>query len=193
MCLPLSVLEMELERRPTQDMYRLREVKLSFPLARLLSDPLKNALALFLAEVLYRVVRETEPDARLFDFLYRSIRLLEDGNEGMANFHLVFLLHLLHYLGISPNVGTYRDNAYFDMRNGVFVPSPPLHTHYLDQTESRVFARLFRITYENMVLYTFSRRNRVDILQKIIAYYRLHLPEVTEIKSLPILQTLFDQ
>jgi DNA repair protein RecO (recombination protein O) len=118
--------------------------------------------------------------------------LLEETDEGVANFHLVFLLHLLHYLGISPNIDTYREDAYFDMQNGTFASCPPLHKHYLDKAESRIFARLFRISYENMSLYTFSRRDRVYILQKMITYYRLHLPEVPEIKSLPILQALFD-
>ncbi|MDR2810814.1 MAG: DNA repair protein RecO [Tannerellaceae bacterium] len=190
--MPLSVVEIEMERRSGNDLYHLREARLCFPLAQLFSDPLKSALALFLSEVLFRVLRETQPDARLFDFLYHSVHLLEDADRGIANFHVVFLLRLLTYLGISPNMDAYPDDAYFDMQNGVFVSSPPLHTHYLDKTESRILTRLFRIRYENMALYTFSRQDRVAILQKIIAYYRLHLPEITEIKSLPILQTLFD-
>jgi DNA repair protein RecO (recombination protein O) len=190
--MPLSVLEIELMRRPGHDLHRLREAKPCYPLHHLMADPVKNALALFLAEVLFRVVRETEPDARLFDFLYRSIHFLENAGEGVGNFHLVFLLHLLGCLGIFPNVEAYHEGAYFDMLNGVFTPRPPLHKHFLDSSESLVFARLFRISYENMSLYAFSRRERVDILHKIIAYYRLHLPEVADIKSLPILQTLFD-
>jgi DNA repair protein RecO (recombination protein O) len=190
--MPLSAIEMEMERRPGHELHRLREAKLCYPLSQLFADPVKNALALFLAEMLFRVLRETEPDARLFDFLYRSIYFLEHVGEGVANFHLVFLLHLLGYLGFFPNIEAYREGAYFDMLNGVFTGSPPLHKHFLDRDESLVFARLFRISYENMSLYAFSRRERVEILHKIIAYYRLHLPEVAEIKSLSILQTLFD-
>jgi DNA repair protein RecO (recombination protein O) len=190
--MPLSVIDMEMESRHGKELHRLREVRLCFPPGQLLSNPVKNALALFLAEVLFRVLRETEPDARLFHFLYHSIHLLENAGEGIANFHLVFLLHLLRYMGISPNTDTWQDGSCFDMQNGVFSPSPPLHTYYLDQTESRILAGLFRISYENMALYAFSRRDRVDILQKILTYYRLHLPEFGEIKSLPILQTLFD-
>ncbi|MDR1645721.1 MAG: DNA repair protein RecO [Tannerellaceae bacterium] len=190
--MPLSVVEMEMERRPGRDLSRLLEARLCFPLTRLSSDPVKSSLALFLAEMLYRVLKETEPDPRLFDFLYHSIHLLEESGQGIANFHLVFLLHLLRYLGISPNVDAYCEGAWFDMQNGIFASRPPLHRHYLDKDESRVFASLFRISYENMSLYAFSRHDRVHILHKIIAYYRLHLPEVPEIKSLPILQTLFD-
>jgi DNA repair protein RecO (recombination protein O) len=190
--MPLSTLDIEMESLPGRDLHRLREAKLCYPLSRLTADPVKNALALFLAEVLYRAVKETEPDAGLFDFLCRSIHFLENASGGVANFHLVFLLHLLGHLGIFPNIDTYCEGACFDMLNGVFTDRTPLHKHFLNRDESLVFARLSRISYENMSLYTFSRHDRVEILNKIIAYYRLHLPEVSDIKSLPILQTLFD-
>lgn len=190
--MPLSVLEMEVEHLNKRDLHRIRETKLCFPLAQLSCDPVKNALALFVAEVLFRVVKETEPDPRLFDYLYRSIRLLEGIDKGTANFHLVFLLHLLTYLGVSPNLESYIEGYYFDMQNGVFTDRPPMNRHYLNREESKVFARLFKISYENMSLYAFSRRERVVILDRILSYYRLHLPEIPEIKSVAILQMLFD-
>jgi DNA repair protein RecO (recombination protein O) len=190
--MPLALVEVEMVHRPGRDIHRLREARLCFPLGCLFSDPVKSALALFLAEVLYRALKEPEPDARLFDFLYRSICLLEDAREGIANFHLAFLLRLLGYLGFSPDFSSYRDGAWFDMQNGVFSSSPPLHTYYLDRDESRIFASLSRISYQNMSLYAFSRRERVNILNRMIVYYRLHLPGISEIKSLPVLQSLFD-
>lgn len=190
--MPLSVVEMEVEHQNKRDLHRIRETKLCFPLTQLFCDPVKNAVALFLAEVLYRVIKETEPDPRLFDFLYRSIHLLELTDKGIANFHLVFLLHLLSHLGISPNFESYINGYYFDMQNGEFTDRPPLHRHYLNREESKVFSRLFKISYENMSLYTFSRQERVNVVNRILSYYRLHLPEIPELKSVPILQTLFD-
>jgi DNA repair protein RecO (recombination protein O) len=190
--MPLSVVEMEVEHQNKRDLHRIRETKQCYPLNRLFADPVKNALALFIAEVLFRVIKDTEPDARLFDYLYRSIRLLESAEDGVANFHVVFLLHLLHYLGIFPNTDSYTEGYYFDMQNGVFADRPPLHRHYLDRNESQIFARLFKISYENMSLYAFSRHDRVNILNRILTYYRIHLPEIPEIKSLAILQLLFE-
>ena len=43
-----------------------------------------------------------------------------------------------------------------------------------------------------MSLYAFSRRDRVRILHLILDYYRLHLPDFPAIKSLDVLQALFD-
>jgi DNA repair protein RecO (recombination protein O) len=182
---------MEVEHQNKRDLHRIRETRQCYPLNRLFTDPVKNALALFIAEVLFRVVKDTEADTRLFDYLYRSIYLLELAEGGVANFHVVFLLHLLHYLGIFPNTDSYAEGYYFDMQNGVFADQPPLHRHYLNREESQIFARLFKISYENMTLYTFSRHDRVNILTHILTYYRIHLPEIPEIKSLTILQALF--
>lgn len=190
--MPLSVVEMEVEHMNKRDLHRIRETKLCYPLTELFCNPVKNVLALFLSEFLFRVVKETEPDSRLFDYLYEAIRLLEYAEKGVANFHLVFLLRLLHYLGVYPNSESYVPGWYFDMLNGVFVDRIPMHRHYLNREESLIFARLLKISFENMSLYSFSRQDRVGVINRIIEYYRLHLPEFPEIKSLSVMQSLFD-
>lgn len=190
--MPLSVVEMEVEHLNKRDLHRIRETKLCYPLTELFCNPVKNVLALFLAEVLFRVVKDTEPDPRLFDYLYESVRLLEFADKGVANFHLVFLLRLLYYMGIYPNADSYKAGSYFDMANGVFVGSQPMHRHYLSREESIVFVRLLKISFENMSLYSFSRKDRMAIINRILDYYRLHLPEFSDIKSLSVMQSLFD-
>lgn len=190
--MPLSVLEMEVEHLNKRDLHRIRETKLCYPLTELFCDPVKNVLTLFLSEVLFRVVKDTEPDHRLFEYLYQSIHLLEFAEKGVANFHLVFLLNLLHYMGIYPNGESYGASCYFDMLNGEFIDRVPMHKHYLNREESAVFARLLKISFENMSLFSFSRQDRMNVINRIIEYYRLHLPDFPEIKSLAVMQSLFD-
>ena len=68
----------------------------------------------------------------------------------------------------------------------------PMHRHYLNQQESVVFARLLKISFENMSLYSFSRQDRVSVINRMLEYYRLHVPDFPEIKSLSVMQSLFD-
>ena len=75
--MPLSVVEMEVEHLNKRDLHRIRETKLCYPLTEVFCNPVKNVLALFLSEVLFRVVKETEPDPHLFEYLSESIQLLE--------------------------------------------------------------------------------------------------------------------
>ncbi|MDR2139190.1 MAG: DNA repair protein RecO [Tannerella sp.] len=190
--LPLSALEMDVEHLNTREIQRIREMKACYPLIAIPAHPVKNIIVLFLAEILYRTVHTKEPDARLFEYLYESVRWLELSDEGVANFHLVFLIHLVRYLGVYPNAESYRPGCYFDMVNGIFTGNPPEHRHYLDESESTVFYRLLRMNYANMTVYAFSRRERSRIICRILEYYRLHLPDFSEIKSFAVLQSLFD-
>jgi len=190
--MPLSIVEMEVAHQKTREIQRIKEVRIFFPLVNIPSHPVKNALALFLAEILYRIVRTTEADPKLFDYLCNSIRYLEILEQGIANFHLVFLMHLARYLGIFPNAESYTSGVYMDLLNGVFTTQQPSHPHYLNKAESVIFSRMLRMNYENMALFAFSRKERMMIVQHILAYYRLHSIDFPEIKSLSVMQSLFD-
>ena len=189
---PLSVIEMEVEHLNNRDLQRIKEVKTGLPVTQLHFHPVKNALSLFLSEVLYRIIQEKEPNRPLFDYLYRSIKWLDITDKGVANFHLAFLLQLSAYLGIHPNGDSYKKGCFFDLRNGIFSESPPEHNNYLSKEYSIIFERLLRINYENMALYTFTRHERAVIIRHIIEYYRIHLSDFPEIKSLAVMQNLFD-
>ena len=190
---PLSALELEVEHLNNRELQRIRELKSGYVIAQLHYHPVKNAIALFLAEFLFRVIQEKEANHALFDYLWRSIHWLEIADAGIANFHLTFLLQLSVFLGIRPTGKTYKTGNYFDMRNGVFSETIPQHGNFLDINDSLVFERLLRMNYENMSLYTFTRQERVAIVRHIIAYYRLHLSDFPEIKSLAVMQSLFDK
>ena len=188
---PLSVIDMEVEHLNSRSIQRIKETKAALPLTRLQRHPAKNAIALFLSEVLYRVIQEQEANHRLFDFLFDSIQWLDIAEEGVSNFHLTFLFQLSSYLGIHPNKKTYQPGYYFDLTNGDFSAHIPEHPYYLNQEDSLVFERLLRINYKNMGLYSFSGQERSQIIRHILNYYRLHLPGFPEIKSLAVMQSLF--
>ena len=190
--MPLTIVDMEVEHLKTREIQRIKEVRISFPLVSIPAHPAKNAIALFLAEILYRIIRTTESDPKLFDYLCHSIRYLEILEQGIANFHLVFLMHLTRYLGIFPNAESYTPGVYLDLLNGIFTDQMPTHPHYLNKEESIIFSRMLRMNYENMALYAFSRKERTMIVQHTLDYYRLHSINFPEIKSLSVMQSLFD-
>ena len=190
--MPLSVIEMEVEHLKTREIQRVKETKICYPLINIPSHPVKNTIALFLAEVLYRIIRPVETDPKLFAYLNDSIRYLEILEQGIANFHLVFLIHLARFLGVFPNTESYAPGVFFDLLNGEFISHIPNHPHYLNEAESVVFSRLLRLNYENIALYSFSRKERTTIIQHILEYYRLHFTDFPEIKSLAVMQSLFD-
>ncbi|MDR1332141.1 MAG: DNA repair protein RecO [Tannerella sp.] len=190
--MPLSIVEMEVEHLNTRDIQRVREARICFPLSSVPAHPVKNCIALFLSEVLYRAIRSQAPDGQLFGYLNDSVQWLEMADGGVANFHLVFLMQLVRYLGVYPNISSFSPDGYFDMLNGIFTTIPPEHGHYLDREESVIFSRLLRMNYANMGLYGFSREERQRIIGRILEYYRLHMPDFPEIRSVAVMQSLFE-
>lgn len=190
--LPMSVLELEIDYKGNKDLHRVKEAVLAFPIVELYADPVKNVLSLFLAEFMYRVLREAGKDEPLFDFVVHSIQLLELSHHSVANFHLLFLLRMTHYLGFTPNMEKSNQCAFFDLYSGSFIPEIPIHKHYLDKEEGYYFRKLMQTSFESMHELPLSRDLRVKLLERIIEYFRLHLFDFPEIKSLEILRTIFN-
>ena len=55
---PLALVELEVDFRPNASIYKITEAKSFYPFSSIPYDPYKSSIALFLAEFLYRAVRE---------------------------------------------------------------------------------------------------------------------------------------
>jgi len=188
---PLSLIEMDVYHIPGKNIQRSKEIRMEHPFTGIPFDPVKNALALFLSEVLYRTLRQTEPDDSLFLFLENSILQLDYSETGISNFHLVFLLKLTRYLGFEPNQDDGKVN-YFDLMNGVFLNEKPLHVNFTLPEISADLIRTLNADYATMHNLSFSRARRANLLQSLVEYYQLHIPDFHGLYSLPVLQSLFD-
>lgn len=190
---PLSIIEFEADFRPNTTLYKIKEAKSFYPFTSLPYDPFKSAMALFLAEFLYRAVREETENRPLFAYLHHSIVWLDTCSDGYANFHLVFLMRLSRFLGLYPNLDNYSRGDYFDLLNACFTPlRPQIHSSYINPDEAGRLSQLMRMNYETMHLFAMNRTERARCLTIINDYYRLHLPDFPVLKSLAVLQELFD-
>jgi DNA repair protein RecO (recombination protein O) len=190
---PLSILEMEIDVRPGTTIYNIKEAKAACPFASIPYDPYKSAITLFLAEFLYRAVREEAGNPVLYAYLRHSIVWLDTCRGSVANYHLVFLMRLARFLGLTPNLDDYRTGDYFDLQNACFTSSrPSAHPFFLHPEESARLSMLMRMNYDTMHLFRLSRTERNRCLVIINSYYRLHLPDFPVLKSIEVLKELFD-
>lgn len=189
---PLSIIEYEAEHKGSRTLQRLKETHSLYTFKGIPSDPAKNGISMFLAEILYRVLNEAEASESLFQYLTQSIELLDQCEQATSNFHLVFLIKLSLFLGFHPNMEENHPNWFFDLQAGCFTPARPPHNAWLTPADARLFAKLMDIRFDNMHLYAFSHRQRTDLLRQILDYYRIHLSDFPEIKSLAVLQECFE-
>lgn len=189
---PLALVELEADVRPNATIYKVKEAKSFYPFVSIPFHPAKSAIALFLAEFLYRAVREEAENRPLFAYLKHSVVWLDCALSDYANFHLVFLMHLSRFLGLYPNLEDYHSGCCFDMLNGCFTESRPRgHSHYLAPEEASLMNTLMRLNYETMHLFAMNRMERNRCLTLINDYFRLHLPDFPVLKSIEVLQELF--
>lgn len=189
---PLALVELVADFRPNTSIYKIKEAKSWHPFVSLPYDPYKSAIALFLSEFLCRAVRVEADNRALFVYLRHSILWLDACQSGFANFHLVFLMRLSRFLGLYPNLEGYTSGCYFDLQSACFTPLRPAHTYYIGSAEAARLITLMRMNYETMHLFAMSRVERMRCLSVIEQYYRLHLPDFPELKSLDVLKELFD-
>ena len=99
---PMFLLEFEGIPSHRSQMDRMKDVRLSHPLQHIPFDVRKSTISLFMAEVLYRLIKEVEPNSPLFGFVRASVMALDQMEEGISNFHLWFLVQLSAFLGFYP-------------------------------------------------------------------------------------------
>ena len=99
---PLTLLELEMYHKEKREIQQLKEIHNYIPYTSIPVDPYKSSQAMFLSEILYKVLREEEPNPDLYDFLEHGLQFLDVADQHTVNFHLLFLVQLTRYLGFYP-------------------------------------------------------------------------------------------
>ena len=180
---------MALESSHTQ-IDRVKEATLARPLQSIPFDVRKSTVALFMAELLYKIVREVEPDSPLFEYVYNSVVALDEMEEGVFNFHLWFMVGLSRFLGFFP-ADEYSEGAVFDIENGSFTTTPPRSGLFFNADNSRLLATLMDISPVELGNVKLSRVQRKDFIESLLAHFGYHLDTIPNLQSLRILSEVF--
>lgn len=187
---PLFPVEFEGLCSPKMDMHRFREIHSGMVLHSIPFDIRKSTISLFMAEVIYRLIKESESNSSLFDFMWHSIAALDQIEQGVANFHLWWLVNLSRMLGFYPS-GEYKKGYYFDIKEGCYCPIQPLHTLFLTSECSEFLRDFTEVSVENIAEIGMNRAQRVRFMESMLSYYSYHLDSIHAVQSVEILQEVF--
>jgi DNA repair protein RecO (recombination protein O) len=189
---PMTLLEMEVQHSPSQQIQTLGETRiLQSPYQASMADPGKMAQCMFLAELLDKCVVEVEPNPELFDFIRRSIELMAATEGSDPNFHLAFVMRLCHLLGFQIDTTAYQPGMQFDIHEGIFTDQPIPHPYYLNAESSRYFHAALAADFADPSQLSINREQRNYWLDTLLLYLKAHLPEMGDIRSLDVLKELF--
>ena len=166
---PMFPVEFEGLESSRQQMHRFKEVQGGFVLQSLPFDVRKSTMALFMAEVLYR---------------------LDSMDEGVANFHLWFLANLSRFLGFCPG-NDYSAGDWFDIREGLYTKTRPQHVSFMTQECTRILRDMMECDVRCLAEIGLNRTQRVEFLNAVLVYFGYHLDAISAVQSVRILREVF--
>lgn len=188
---PLGTFEGVCDIRPDREIHSVRDVMPMAGSAAMNLSPVQGLTSLFLAEVLDRLLSACSPEPGLNDYLFESLELFPNlKGRAAANFHLLFLFGLTYFTGIAPDLSEYAGGAVFDLRDGRFRTSAPVHGDCVDGDAARILVLMANTPYSKGGRLPLGREERNRTLDLILHYYSLHLAPLESIKSLEILRKL---
>lgn len=167
--LPFSILDAEVMENRKSDLWRLKGISATHPLNGIRSSFDKNAITLFMSEVLWRAVQDGAEEG-LYDWCERSILTLDALEGDFANYHLRWLMELADVLGFSPS----------------FESLAPFAGENL-----QAISELLSTGFEQFMLYPLSGTKRSAIAESLLRYLSVHLEIPLNIRSLAVLGELY--
>jgi len=182
--LPLSLIDVELIIKQNKEVHQLTEASCYCVSTGISTSITKLTIAQFLNEILIKTLKEQSPNEHLYEFIETCLKFLNDTENGI-NLHLYFLSELTKYLGFEPQNNFSPQSPYFDCREGRFSSVGLTMPLGLNKEDSFLFSEFLKI---NSLKTNISNSQRQSILEILLAYYKLHIPAFTDVKSLEVLR-----
>lgn len=189
---PAGILELVAYHNEFSNLQRLKEYRWDFLYQHILSDVLKNSVALFMVELLSKCLKQPEANPELFYFSEDALHHLDKADQAVtANFPLFFALHLALFFGLRINDEFSEKKHYLDLQEGRFAEHQPEHAYYLLDQEAAAVSHILKIMQpEELKQVHLNQEMRRRIMHALEQFYALHIPEFGTLKTLPVLREI---
>lgn len=187
---PTAILDLVVYHNELKHLNRIKEFRWHYLYQHIFSDVPKNAVALFMIELLTKCLKQPEANPELFEFCEDAfIHLDESKGSVMANFPLFFALHLPVFFGFRISDEYSGKNSIVDLQEGMFVEERPNHLHFLEGKQAEITSDLLKMMRpEELGQLKLNHDFRRELLFAYETYYRLHIQDFGTMKTLPVLR-----
>ena len=187
--LPGAILDMVVYHSHQKNMQRIKEFSWAILYRQVLSDVIKNSIALYMVELLYKCLKQPEQHTDLFYFCEDALLQLDAADKKVtANFPLYFSLHLTQFFGFRMNDDYNESQPILDLQEGSFERELPTHPHFIDGEKAYITSQLLKVMQPHelsqLKLHHDTRRILLLYYQD---YYALHIPDFGQMKTLTVL------
>lgn len=186
----LALLDLVVERHEHKSLHYIKEVNLNRLVPDFSESMTRNSVVMYINELLYKCVREEECNRPLFVFIINALQNLGNRELPVQAFHLLFMLKLSSFLGFMPRLSKTDAGSFFDMEEGLFLDSEPLHRYFISGKPAAALELLQAMDYDDLKNFSITAPVRDELLERLLDFYRLHIPELGEMKSVKVLQEI---
>lgn len=186
---PGAVLDLLVYHSDQKSMQRIREFSWSVLYQQVLSDVIKNTIALYMVELLYKCLKQPEQNTPLFYFCEDVLLALDTADKAVtANIPLYFALQLPHFFGFKINDDYDETQPILDLQEGCFVPEVPLHPNFVDGTNAELTSQLLKVL-QPFELRAFPMHHSVrrQLLIRYHEYFSFHIPDFGVVKTMAVM------
>jgi DNA repair protein RecO (recombination protein O) len=191
---PAAILDMVVYHNEFKNLNFIKEYEWAHLYQNVLFDVIKNTVAMYMMEMLQHSLRQPEANPGLFYMIEDTLKQLDNATPvSTANLPLYFSLHLAGELGFRIQGNYNTDTPYLDLQEGQFVEQKPIHSYFLENQLAEATSQLLSINfYNDLEAIHFNRDVRRKLIIACQNYIALHVQDFGEIKSLPVLQEIFN-
>lgn len=186
---PSSILEMMVYHNELKNLQRIKDLRWSVLYKNILSNITKNAVALFMVEVLQKSLKHPETNEALFQFCEAAFIELDTSDaEITANFPLYFSLQLAPFLGFRLQNNYSEKRNKFNFPEGNFSEENSVEAGNTGAEVGFYISELLKAIHPNDLReIKMNGRIRSVILKIMENFYAWHIPEFGKMKTLDVL------
>jgi DNA repair protein RecO (recombination protein O) len=191
---PSSILEMEVYHNELKNLQRIKDARWSYLYKNILTDIIKNSVALYMVEMLQKCLKQPEANADLFNFCEDAFMQLDTADDNItANFPIYFALQLADFFGLRIQDNYSLQRKFFDIKEGNFTDTTSENDFSLNADTSYHLGNLLKAVHpKDLVEIKLNKNIRKNILAALESYYNFHIAEFGVMKTLPILHLLLE-
>ncbi len=191
---PSAILDLEVYHNELKNLQRIKSSSWVKLYTNILSDVVKNSIATFMVELIYKSLKQPENNPDLFYFCEDAFLYLDESEINVAaNFPLYFSLQLPYFLGFK--IETLKNNTasnqdiYLDLQEGYFTDNKPVHNHFIQGELALITAELLKVMHPSELnQIRLNKEIRRLLLTAFQQYFGLHVQDFGQMKTLKIMQ-----
>ena len=184
----LTILEIQFNYNSKRDLQYIKDIEIKHNYTSSHTDLVKVSVIMFLSEVLSNVITHQKRDIQLYNYIEESL-IWYDINKSNTYFHMIFLIELTRYLGFYPDILS-NNFKYFNLEGGSYEKSKTSE-YSITGDSLNLFNQILGIKFDSNPLPALNSKDKMEIINIILTYYKLHINNFKPIKSLEIVKNIF--